>query len=555
VLLSLTLKDFVLVRSLSLDFSKGLTVLTGETGAGKSILLDALSMVLGDRADASVVREGASKAEITAEFSIAPPVIAFAEQAPWFDLPNQDETLLLRRVIDASGRSKAFVNGTPITLTQLKELAECLVDIHGQHAHYQLSKASTQLNLLDQWAGHDDLVTRVADIFKQWQRASQELDQLKQKQSMLLARRGEIEWQLESIVPLNLKPGDWEEIEADHKRLAHAQSLTETVATCVAQLEDGEQSLHKQLNTIVSKLDAAARIDQKLGEPLQMLDSACIALQEALYSLNDWLSTLDTDPHAFTELDEKINAIMDVSRKLRIPPALLHEQAQQLQQELDQLAQMDQIDTLEQQAHNLALDFDQAAKALSESRHLASKTLTKEVSAMMQTLHMAGGRFEASLISQEPSHSGLDSVEFLFAGHSGSSAKPLSKIASGGELARISLALAVVSSNTHWLETLVFDEVDTGIGGATAEVVGQLLRRLGQERQVLCVTHLAQVAAQGHHHWLVQKITENDEVYSNTRVLDREGRVEELARMMGGLNITETARQQAREWLKQRPSN
>lgn len=553
MLLSLTLKDFVLVRSLSLDFSKGLTVLTGETGAGKSILLDALSMVLGDRADAAVVREGASKAEITAEFSISPAVVEFAEQAEWLDLPNHDEALLLRRVIDASGRSKAFVNGTPISLTQLKELAECLVDIHGQHAHYQLSKASTQLNLLDQWAAHDDLLTRVADAFKQWQRATQQLEQLKQKQSMLLARRGEIEWQLESIVPLNLKEGDWEQIELDHKRLAHAQSLTETVATCVAQLEDGEQSLHKQLNSLVSKLEAAARIDQKLGEPLQMLDSASIALQEALYSLNDWLSTLDTDPHAFTELDEKLNAIMDVSRKLRIPPALLYEQAQQLQQELDQLAQMDQLDALEQQAQSLASDFDQAAKALSASRQQAAKTLTSEVSAMMQTLHMTGGRFEVSLVEQAPSHSGLDSVEFLFAGHAGASAKPLSKIASGGELARVSLALAVVSSNTHWLETLVFDEVDTGIGGATAEVVGQLLRRLGQSRQVLCVTHLAQVAAQGHHHWLVQKVAENNEVYSNTRVLDHDGRVEELARMMGGLNITETARQQAREWLDQQP--
>jgi DNA repair protein RecN (Recombination protein N) len=329
--------------------------------------------------------------------------------------------------------------------------------------------------------------------------------------------------------------------------------LTETVATCVAQLEDGEQSLHKQLNSLVSKLEAAARIDQKLGEPLQMLDSASIALQEALYSLNDWLSTLDTDPHAFTELDEKLNAIMDVSRKLRIPPALLYEQAQQLQQELDQLAQMDQLDALEQQAQSLASDFDQAAKALSASRQQAAKTLTSEVSAMMQTLHMTGGRFEVSLVEQAPSHSGLDSVEFLFAGHAGASAKPLSKIASGGELARVSLALAVVSSNTHWLETLVFDEVDTGIGGATAEVVGQLLRRLGQSRQVLCVTHLAQVAAQGHHHWLVQKVAENNEVYSNTRVLDHDGRVQELARMMGGLNITETARQQAREWLNQKP--
>jgi DNA repair protein RecN (Recombination protein N) len=549
VLLSLTLKDFVLVKSLSIEFLSGLSVLTGETGAGKSILVDALSLVLGNRSDISLIREGAEKTEVHAEFSIPEQLYQHATVFPWLDFSPED-SLILKRVVDRSGKSKAFINGAPVTLSQIKQLSEYLVDIHGQHAHYLLSKPSTQLTLLDQWGGHDDLSLAVKQTYLAWSKADRHLEALKTRQVELISRRTEIERQLDLISRLSLKQGDWEKWEIEHKRAANAHQLITTVAQIVSHLDETDLSLLKQIAGIGHQLENATQLDPELQESLLLAKEAFIQLQECLYSLNRWMSRTDVDPATLASIEEKIQATMDVSRQLRTPPSLLCELADKLAQEQKELGDLDQLDHLTKELNELKQNYLSKADLLTLTRKKVASLLAKEVTAKMQSLHMQGGSFDIQLSPlQTPTAQGLESVEFLFSGHSGVAPKPLSKVASGGELARVSLALAVVSANSNWLDTLIFDEVDTGIGGATAEIVGQLLRELGQNRQVLCVTHLAQVAAAAQQHLLIQKTQQNGETYSTAEWLAPSSRVSELARMMGGVDITETTKRHAQEWL------
>lgn len=547
MLLSLALRDFVIVDQLELDFSVGFTVLSGETGAGKSILIDALSLVLGERADASVVRENCHRADICATFSV-PAILATWLQEQGFD--THEDTLLLRRVVDSSGRSKAYVNGTNATLTQLREAGEFLVDIHGQHAHQSLLKNEAQRDLLESHAGLTDLAHQVATDFRQWQKLDKQIQQLKSNAATLERERERLQWQVEELEQLAPQPGEWEEVQNEHKRLAHAASLLEGAQAAVQILSENDGALLEQLAAQITRLQNLSHYDVTLQPVLEALEPAQIHLQEAVSSLNHYLGRTELDPQRLQEVEMRVEALHSAARKFRVLPEELPATLDTLSAELKQLQDASDMAELEAHAHQAQVIYQKNAKVLSQQRAQAAKALSTAVTLAMQTLSMAGGKFAVALNPQAAASDGLEQIEFLVAGHAGVAPRPLGKVASGGELARISLALSVITSAATPVPTLIFDEVDSGIGGAVAEVVGKLLRQLGQSRQVLCVTHLPQVAAQGEHHLCVSKVTQpNGQTLSHITTLDRHTRVEEIARMLGGVEITDTTRKHARELL------
>lgn len=550
----LSIRDFVIVAALELEFDRGFTVFSGETGAGKSILIDALALTLGARADADVVRTGTSRADITAEFGASPPVAHWLdEQALARGEPDSVDggSVLLRRVIDANGRSRAFINGTPATLAQLRELGEMLVDIHGQHAHQLLMRPDAQRTLFDTHAGLTPIAEEVARAYRNWRDATHALELAKTRDRELALERERLAWQLAELDKLAPQPGEWEEISAEHRRLAHSASLIEGVRGALDSLSEADDAMLAQLSSILSKLRDLADIDPALGDALASLEPAEIQLREAVYSLTHYAQKLELDPGQLAQVEARLDALHSLARKFRLQPEALpaeHEARRAQLAALDEAADLDKL--------NAAVDACRAtylreAKRLSKARAQASKSLSAAVTAGMQELSMAGGSFEVSLVPlAEGGAHGLEQIEFRVAGHAGVPAKPLAKVASGGELARISLALAVVASAASLTPTLIFDEVDTGIGGGVAEVVGRLLHQLGCERQVLCVTHLPQVAARGDHHFQVAKAAAPDGgTLSSVISLDHSSRVEEVARMLGGLEITATTRRHAKEML------
>jgi DNA repair protein RecN (Recombination protein N) len=552
MLRTLSIHDFVIVDAIELELAPGFSVFTGETGAGKSILIDALALALGGRGDASVVRDGASRADITAEFAADP--AAGGEATAWLaanEFGNEEGSVLLRRVIDNAGRSRAFINGIAATAAQLRELGEMLVDIHGQHAHQSLLKADAQRVLLDSQAGLQDDARAVAAAYKAWRALARQREEFESNARNVLLERERLEWQVGELEKLAVQPGEWAEISNEHSRLSHAATLIEGAQEALNVISESDASpILTQLSSLNQKIGKLADIDEALKPVLEALEPAQIQLQEAVYALNDYLDRVELDPGRLREVETRLEAIHSTARKFRVAPDDLPQEFQSLSEQLRQLADASDLEALRAQEDKLKAVYLGAAQKLSRGRARAAKALGEAVTTAMQELSMAGGSFAVALNPCEPAACGLEQVEFLVAGHAGTTPRPLAKVASGGELARISLAISVITSSATATPTLIFDEVDSGIGGGVAEVVGRLLKRLGQDRQVLCVTHLPQVASQANQHFQVSKAAgDGGRTASRIEPLDNKGRVEEVARMLGGIEITAITRKHARELL------
>ncbi|MBB5214977.1 DNA repair protein RecN [Parapusillimonas granuli] len=545
MLRTLHLRDFVIVDQAEIHFESGFTVFSGETGAGKSILIDALSLALGARGDASVLREGSSRSDITAVFEAPDGVRAWLREREL----DTDDALILRRVIDSQGRSRAFINGLPANLAQLRELGEQLVDIHGQHMHQSLLKTACQRDMLDAQGNHQALARQVQQAWQAWQAAEKSLDQARRNAAALKEERERLEWQLAELERLGLQEGEWESISQDHNRLAHAQALLEGAGHALAALDDDQGSARHTLNAAAQHIQQLLRHDGQLQTIYDAIESARISVSEAVSDLNSYLDRLELNPEQLEQAERRMSAIFETARKFKVEPGELGELLAGLRERLDASEAAADTQALAEKAEKLASEYRAAADALGKARRKTSKLLAGQVSEAMQTLAMKGGRFDVSLTPCPPGPHGNENVEFLVAGHAGTTPKPLGKVASGGELARISLALSVIASRAARVPTLIFDEVDTGVGGAVAEVVGRLLRELGERHQVLCVTHLPQVAARGTHHFEVKKSSSAASTLSSIEALDEPGRVNELARMLGGMKITDTTRKHAREML------
>ncbi|GAB3265427.1 DNA repair protein RecN [Chitinimonas naiadis] len=549
MLLSLHLRDFVIVDELELDFAAGFTVLTGETGAGKSILIDALSLLLGARAEAGVVRHGADKTDLSARFDVRGRD-ALLECLNEYALSGEEDNLLLRRIIDAGGRSRAFINGQSATLAQLREIGEFLVDIHGQHAHQSLMRPDAQRSLLDAYAGQTELARQVKQAFSAWKKAEEKLTLASKHEGEFAAERERLQWQIDELTTLKLAAGEWAELQTEHSRLSHAASLIEGGQQALEMLSDGELNVQSLLGTVQSRLADLAALDPTLGESLDLLVAANANLSEAVHALRHYADRVELDPARLGEVERRMDDIYRLARKYRIEPEQLHERLAGWQDRLAELGGGDGLATLEAAARKLEAEFRTLAERLSKARRSTATSLGKAVSKEMQTMAMAGSRFEIALLPLEvPAAFGLEQVEFQVAPHATAPARPLAKVASGGELSRISLALQVITSQVAAVPTLIFDEVDVGIGGRVAEIVGQLLKRLGKRHQVLCITHLPQVAANGDHQFQVSKTQTKQSVLSRIAYLDQSERIEEIARMLGGVDITDTTRRHAAEML------
>jgi DNA repair protein RecN (Recombination protein N) len=551
MLLSLSIRNFVIVESLDLEFGPGFSVLTGETGAGKSILIDALLLALGERAEADVVREGAARAEIGAEFRIGE---AARDWIAAQDLGGEDAGLvLLRRTVDAGGRSRAFINGSAVTLAQLRELGELLVDVHGQHAHQSLLKGGSQQRLLDEHGGLAAAAREVAQRFAELRRASRARAEAEAMAGSAQAEADRLRWTVEELDELAPQPGEWEAVEAEHRRLSHAAGLLEGAQAAVEALGEGDAAALERIDAMLARLQSLAQYDARLAAVLESLAAARVQLDDAVRELNRYLGQADLDGARLAQVEARVAALHAAARKLRSTPAELPALLADAQARLAALSAASDLEALRAQESAALARYTEAARALSKARVKAARQMAAEVTRAMQDLSMAGGRFEVNLVplaDGETAATGAERVEFLVAGHAGVAPKPLVRVASGGELARISLAIAVIAASATPVGTLVFDEVDAGIGGAVAETVGRLLRQLGQQRQVLCVTHLPQVAACGDAHLVVSKAPAADgRPVSQIRPLDRKSRVDEIARMLGGIEITETTRKHARELL------
>ena len=555
MLQTISLRDFVIVDQLELDFASGFTVLTGETGAGKSILLDALGLVLGERADSSQIREGSNRAEISATFRIEAELVqSFGK---WLDeqgLPDEDEgqTLLLKRIVESNGRSRAFINGSVATLTQLREAGDQLVDIHGQHAHQLLLKSGAQRELLDRHAGLLPLASNVAQAFKTLSDSRRRLAQAENAGQDIERERERLEWQLEELTELSPQEGEWAQIQLEHARLANGAKLIGGCQEAIEILSDADNSLESSLSKVCGNIGALAKHDAALKDVSDSLESAHIQLDEAIHGLNRYLQKIDLDPARLEQVEERMQALHGAAKKYRADVDALPQLLLETTDRLEALTASQNIEALREKVKQEEASYLKSAKQLSEHRSKAANDLGNQITNAMQDLSMAGGRLEITLNPlQEGGSHGLEQVEFLVAGHAGSTPRSLAKVASGGELARISLAISVITSKASFTPTLIFDEVDAGIGGAVAETVGKLLHQLGQSHQILCVTHLPQVAAQGNHHLKVSKSQAGDKTVSQVQTLGRSERVEEVARMLGGATITDTTRRHARELLEQ----
>lgn len=553
MLRSLYIRDFVIVDELDIDLESGFTVLTGETGAGKSILLDALSLAMGERADPSQIREGKNRAEISAIFSLTDPLkktISSWLEAQDFSTEDDGATIILKRVIDTSGRSKAFINGGTATLNQLKELSSFLVDIHGQHAHQLLLKSGAQRDLLDNQANLDGLVAEVKQLYQAWQAAKKQLDLAKNAGENLQKEQERLAWQLEELDALAPQAGEWAEIEQDHARLANAAKLIEGSQNAIQALQDQEGNAEELLSKAFHEIADLAKLDSNLEDAKIAIESAQIQISEASHSLNRYLQKIDVDPERLATVEERLKALHSAAKKFKVMPNDLPEKWAEIQEQVTAIKNSQDLGALEQNLSKTLAAYLKSAKKLSQERIAAAKILERLVTAAMQDLAMAGGVFAIQIEALEEGNAhGLEQVEFLVAGHPGATPKQLAKVASGGELARISLAISVITSEASQIPTLIFDEVDSGIGGAVAETVGKRLKELGQAHQVLCVTHLPQVAAEGHQHWKVAKLSQDNVTISSMQILSRQERVEEIARMLGGAEITDTTRRHARELL------
>ena len=543
---SIYLRDFVIVRSLELDLSAGFTVLTGETGAGKSILIDALQLALGTRADAGAVREGAERCEISAAFDCPPAVQA------WLDdkgIPLED-TLLLRRTVDTQGKSRAWINGSPATATQLKDIADQLVDIHGQHAWQSLTRPEAVRGLLDAYAGLS--LDALTQCWTTWRQAQKQLDDARSAQDTLQQEQERLAWQIGEVDQLAPGADEWDELNSQHSRLSHAQALRDAVQAALNALNDMDDSATTQLGRAVSALQAQAGIEPQFAGPLEVLQSALAQTEDAVHSLNSYARHAELEPQRLQELDERLASWVSLARRYKRAPADLPELLAGWKQELKRLDAATDLAALERAANAAQAAYVQEAQRLSKARAKSAPALAKAITTAMQGLGMQGGRFDVALSSLAlPAAHGLEHIEFLVAGHAGSTPRPVGKVASGGELSRIALAIAVTTSQLGQAQTLIFDEVDSGVGGAVAETVGRLMKQLGRDRQVLAVTHLPQVAACADHHLVVAKRSDKAGTASSVAEVEGEQRVAEVARMLGGEKLSVTTLAHAKEMLGQ----
>jgi DNA repair protein RecN (Recombination protein N) len=546
----LSIRDFAIVDRLELEFRPGFTALTGETGAGKSILIDALSLALGERSGSEQVRSGAERADVTAEFAID----SSSGIGDWLReqaLEGDPNRLLLRRVVDANGRSRAFINGHAATINQLREAGEHLVDIHGQHAHQSLLRPAAQRAVLDAHAGLASLAQEAGEVHREWQRLCRAKLDHESNTAARDAEREQLGWQVEELSRLALEPNEWETIQSEHGRLAHAATLMEGVRNAINSLSESENAALGALSGVLSRLRPLTEYDGLLRETITMLESGEAQLREAAYALRHYADRIELDPIRLNEVEQRLEAVHHAARKYRTRPEALPELLASLRVRLRDLETTADLEALAKQEQAARSRYDELAARLSTERKKAATKLGREVNAAMKELAMSGGRFEVELRSLLPDGSvaGNEQVEFLVTTNPGAELRPLAKVASGGELSRISLAIQVITSRAAAVPTLIFDEVDAGIGGAVAEVVGRKLRTLGEERQVLCVTHLPQVAAQAREQWSVAKGAESGSARSRVAVLDQKSRIEEIARMLGGVAITATTRKHAAEML------
>ncbi|SDI08426.1 DNA replication and repair protein RecN [Pseudomonas delhiensis] len=552
MLVHLSVHNYAIVEHLDLELAAGMTVITGETGAGKSIMLDALGLALGDRADSGVVRPGADKADILASFDVG----AIAEARDWLaerDL-EQDGPCILRRVITAEGRSRGYINGTPCTLGDLKALGELLIDIHSQHEHQSLLKADTHRRLLDEYAGSQDLARQVQLAAQRWKQTRHELDRLSRSGDEQRARHQLLSYQLDELENLALGENELEALEAEHKTLSNAGALLGACRQVVDMCSESDAgNVLSVLTACLNRLTAFQSQPAALAEAVNLLSSAQIQVEEAVGELNRFVDNFDADPGRLQQLEERMDAIYGLARKHRVQPHDLQALQQRLLEELEALNADDEA--AERLAEELAAyqrHYQEKAAELSTLRRQAAPQLAASVETEMQRLGMPGGRFAIELDdtpAAEPQANGLEQLEFLVSANPGQPLKGLARVASGGELSRISLAIQVITAQTSRVPTLVFDEVDVGIGGPTAEVVGQLLRRLGEGGQVLTVTHLPQVAAQGHQHLFVHKERGSSETRTAVANLKKAERIEEIARMLGGVDMTKESLAHARKMV------
>lgn len=540
------LRDFVIVRELELELANGFTVLTGETGAGKSILIDALQLALGARADAAVVREGSERCEISAAFSCTAPLLAWLEDK---GLPIEDD-LLLRRTIDVQGKSRAWINGSPATATQLKDIADQLVDIHGQHAWQSLTRPDSVRGLLDAYAGVS--LNKLSPFWQAWRAAQKTLDEARSAQDSLQREQERLAWQIGELDKLAPGTDEWDDLNTQHSRLSNAQSLRDAVESALNALQNVDDSASSQLGRAISALQSQAHIEPQFTSPLEVLHSALAQAEDAVHSLTGYARHSELEPQRLNELDERLASWVSLARRYKRPPAELPELLASWRQELQKLDAATNLAALERAVSSAQTAYLAEAKTITAARTKAAPALGKAITAAMQGLGMQGGQFQVTLgkLEQAAAH-GLEQAEFLVAGHSGSTPRPVGKVASGGELSRIALAIAVTTSQLGQAETLIFDEVDSGVGGAVAETVGRLMRQLGKDRQVMAVTHLPQVASCADHHLVVAKRSDKTGTASTVSAVDSEQRVAEIARMLGGEKLSGTTLAHAKEMLGQ----
>ncbi len=543
----IVLRDFVIVSELDLDLSRGFTVLTGETGAGKSILIDALQLVTGGRADVGVIREGTSRTDVSAEFDATPALAAWLEAAG-FDVTD---SLLLRRTVDLQGKSRAWINGSPATATQLREIGEQLLDIHGQHAWQSLTRPEAVRGLLDAYARVS--TTTLTSLWQRWRQAQNELLQAHAAQESLQRDRDRLAWQIGEVDKLAPQSGEWDELNTEHGRLSHAQALLDAAQGAVQTLDDDESSALSALHSACQLLQQQEHLEPYFKELAEVLSSSLAQVEDTVHSLRAYLRKTEPDPQRLSELDERMALWLSLARRYKRAPADLAELHLTWKQDLAKLDAAADLAGLEAAQAAALQTYMAEARQLSKTRAKTAPELGKAITLAMQGLGMQGGRFEVVLQkSAQPMQSGLEEVSFLVAGHAGSTPRPVNKVASGGELSRMALAIAVTTSRLGTAQTLIFDEVDAGVGGAVAETVGRLMKQLGMDRQVLAVTHLPQVAACADHHLVVAKQMQGRSTVSSVAAVEGEQRVMEVARMLGGERLMDTTLAHAKEMLQTR---
>ncbi|MDH5710582.1 MAG: DNA repair protein RecN [Gammaproteobacteria bacterium] len=552
MLLHLTIRNFAIIDALELNFESGLTALTGETGAGKSILLGALDLVLGDRADNDSIKQDADHAEITAEFDIQ----NNESVSSWLveQSLNSDTECILRRRVSRDGRSRAYINGTPVNLQLIRELGEMLIDIHGQHEHQSLMKPVVQRQLLDDYANHTNLIEAVSNTYVQLKLVSEQLQHLEQASSDRSNRLDLLRFQTQELDALALTSDEYELLNEQHSRLAHAEKLITAVQQSLESLEgDEDLNIQSNLSRVINTLEHITEFDEKLIPTVSLLHEALVQINESISLLRDYGDSLELNPTELNNVEQRLQVILDLSRKHHVEPETLPELHQQLLQELNDLDHADErLDQLRAEYKTLEQTYTNAAIALSNSRSKAAKKLNKAITEAMQTLGMSGGLFSIKITQHDhdkrTAH-GIDRIEFTVTANSGQTCKALSRVASGGELARISLAIQMIIASQARIPTLIFDEVDSGVGGGIAEIVGKHLRTLGRNNQVVCITHLPQVASQAHYHMRVHKRSDKQKTSTHVDILSRQQRIEELARMLSGVDITQQSLAHAEEMI------